>query len=214
MGWVSAEKVAGFHKLLFLFLPLSSSLSTVSAVASRFCHCLEMFSSKSLQNFCEPWPWSLCNKTSQRRNELLILFDTLKTSGGGGKESSLNSVCMSLEMPTFAWRWSPLIFNGVFYFSFCFDCKALRRLSMYIEYTMGCYVYSTLSVQSLSNQNQSCLLILVSVRPCVLKPGSGLLAFQRLTQKASIFVNKMIMGRKKKSWNKHSLIIDHTSHFV
>lgn len=89
-------------------------------------------------------------------------------------EKRLNGVCMSPTIPTFDWRWSPLSSNCTFlssccliifvnwFFFFVFNfwnwCNAYRSLSLYVDYPVGCYVYSTLTVQSLLNQNQSCLL--------------------------------------------------------
>lgn len=71
-------------------------------------------------------------------------------------------------MPTFGneAHWVPIAFLSScclitfvnFILFFFIWCNAYRSLSIYVGYPVGCYVYNTLSVQSLPNQNQSCLL--------------------------------------------------------
>lgn len=52
----------------------------------------------------------------------------------------------------------------MFIINFCIQCKAYRSLSMYVDYPVGCYVYSSLTVQSLP---KSTILILVFMGPCI-----------------------------------------------
>lgn len=78
---------------------------------------------------------------------------------------------------------------------------------MYVDYPVGCYVYISLTVQSLP---KSTILILVFIGPCILNRGQACWLFKD-NSKLLFLLIKWLWKRVK---IKHLLNIDHTSHFV
>lgn len=78
---------------------------------------------------------------------------------------------------------------------------------MYVDYPVGCYVYSSLTVQSLP---KSTILILVFIGPCILNRGQACWLFKD-NSKLLFLLIKWLWKRVE---IKHLLNIDHTSHFV
>lgn len=96
---------------------------------------------------------------------------------------------------------------------FCIWCNAFRSLSMYVDYPVGCDVYSPIycTVPSKPKPEVSTILFLVFVQPCVLNQGQACWLFKDNSKLLFLLIKWLW---KKKSWNKTLWTFDHTSHFV
>lgn len=105
-----------------------------------------------------------------------------------------------------------IMLSDIFVFLFCIWCNAYRSLSVYVDDPVGCYVYRTLTVQSLPEPKPelSTILLLVFVGPRVLRRGRAC----RLFKDNSKLLFLLIKWWWKRVKIKHLLNVDHTSHFV
>lgn len=100
----------------------------------------------------------LCHGDGPKGERWLQMINQKKRNSGCVLK---NAICLVLMKPTL------YLFHLAVWclsFFFCIQCKAYRSLSTYVDYPVGCYVYSSLTVQSLP---KSTILILVFMGPCI-----------------------------------------------